>query len=133
MKSFLGCLLVTLITSLSAHAGIIIQPYVGYESGALKQDGQADIKTTGSFYGARLGYKFLGIMMGLDYMTGSEKADQNGAKDDYKPTDYGAFLGYEFPAVIQIYGTFFTNSSTKISPGTYPSDFTGRGVRFGIG
>lgn len=131
MKNLIWVFAIVVFFSASAHAGLMIEPYVGYESGSMKQTNQSAINNTGVYYGGRLGYRVLGLKFGLDYQMGSETGKQDGHSGDYKPTDMGAFVGFEFPMLLQVYGSYFVQSKAKFEGMT--DDFKGDGMRFGIG
>ena len=58
VKKLIGLILSTLFLGNLAYAGILIEPYLGYEVGGLKQTGTSNIDFKGVYYGARLGYRF---------------------------------------------------------------------------
>lgn len=132
-SAFFILVIIIVLNHQTLYAEILFEPYLGYESGVLSQSGQTDIKTKGMNYGARLGYYGTGLKLGLDYMTASQKADQDGISGDYKPKDIGLFVGYQFIGVLQIYASYFLTSKAKIQPESYPNDFSGKATRFGIG
>lgn len=111
----------------------ILEPYIGYESGYLTQTGIPEIKSSGVNFGSRVGYKVLGVGIGIDYMIGSEDSEQSGIKSDYKPLDYGLFFGFKSWAGINIYGSYFLSSKAKLQSSDNSSDFEGTGLKFGMG
>ena len=83
---------------LPAQAGILIEPFIGYEMSDLKGNGPDD-EATGTNMGLRLGMTTFGFMYGGEYSKGSlnvEYADGS-PDDDLDTTDIGLFIGYEFP------------------------------------
>jgi hypothetical protein len=134
MKNLFLALSLALVLPTVAQAGFMIEPYLGYETGTLKQTGSEEIKHKGTNLGARLGYQILGLKFGLDYMQGTQTSEQTGSADgDYKPIDMGAFVGYEFPFLLQVYASYFVSSKASVSPSSLSGDLTGKGTRVGIG
>lgn len=83
MLRLIATLALTLI-GWQAQAGLMIEPYVGYERSAAKADFKianiaaltdASGTMTGTSYGLRLGYKLLLGWVALDYSAGSGKMD----------------------------------------------------------
>lgn len=110
-----------------ANADFLIEPYVGYYTGDIKDSsGKSDMKGMG--YGARLGYTSLGFMGGLDYFTGKWTID-NTPEVDVTPTDIGIFVGFNFPILIRAYGEYLLKSELKGDAGKYE----GKGVKLGVG
>lgn len=118
---------------LESESSYILEPYLGYESGYLTQNGIQEMTTLGNHFGARLGFTFWGIGMGIDYMTSSQTVTQVGQKSDYKPVDYGVFLKYHILTDFILYGTFFVASSSKVQPDENTKNFSGSGYKLGVG
>ena len=142
IRSLLVSLLISLL-AFTAQAGFLIEPYVGYKSTSL--DGKLvatseDIsgKTGGSFFGGRLGYKYLGFWGALDYETGTQK---------YKPKDTSFFeaditteigyltLGYDLPFLLRFWASYGLTASQKYkfeddSESTYKK---GTAMKLGVG
>lgn len=128
-----------LLGSSAAHAGIYIEPYLGYEMGT--SEGSAtvnaspmtvDDKLSGIRYGAKLGYSFVMIAVGADYMAGKlDEDDQNpgGTKDDADYTDLGIFFNFKLPVMFKIHGTYFLSSKTKGDG----AETEGKGYKLGVG
>lgn len=111
----------------------ILEPYVGFEKGFLTQKGIPEITVQGLNYGVRLGYILSGVGIGFDYMTSSQTTQQSGQKGDFKPTDYGIFLGHKFESGIKIYGSYFISDKAKIQSDDNTQDFSGSGYKLGLG
>lgn len=116
-----------------SESSYILEPYVGYESGYLTQKGIQEMTSLGHHFGARLGFTFWGIGMGIDYMTSSQTVTQVGQKSDYKPVDYGVFFKYHILTDFILYGTFFVASSSKVQPEENTKNFSGSGYKLGVG
>ncbi len=115
-----------------AHASLLVEPFAGYEIGKIKQGSQSD-GLTGANYGARLGYESLGFMIGGEYALGALRGNPSGGSNyDVSTTDAGIFVGYNFPILFRVYGTYYllsTATDADISGG----DIKGTGYRLGIG
>ncbi len=136
MKSLFGFFFFAIISlALPAQAGFMIEPYVGYEMGTITHKNDPDMETKGTYYGGRLGYDFVGLKFGLDYQTGTENVEQgtSSASDGYSFTDMGVFAGFEFPFLLQVYVSYFFDSTAKFKGSINPKEFAGNGTRVGIG
>lgn len=119
--------------SVSKDSMFILEPYVGYERGYLTQNGIPDITTSGVGYGARLGMRYSGIGFGLDYFIGSESASQQGQTSDFKPTEYGFFIGFKLSSSWRLYGSYLLSAKAKIQSNSNQEDFSGSGYKLGVG
>ncbi len=132
-----------LFFSIVASADIFIEPWVGYEGGTFKFDGASTAMSssttpptsgtiTGSNFGGRLGFKFLGFMVGGEYSyAGLSEKPSSGSSLSQKSTDGGVFVGFNFPMLLRVYATYFVSSSATVD--TYVGDFSGSGYRAGVG
>lgn len=132
MKKLMMALTVVVLGS-AAHAGILIEPNVGYETGTYEFTSSNKGDYSGTMFGARLGYTMMGFMFGVDYSTGSGTAKPDGGGGDGKlaPTDIGAFVGYKFPIMFRAYLSYFLDS--KMHDKDASADYKGKGYRIGIG
>src|SRR3989344_6657241 len=90
----------------TAQADFLIEPYLGYHTGEREGGGLTKSDVSGITYGARAGYKhMLGLMFGLDYMTGKWEDDAT-VKSDLTPSSLGVFVGFEFPILLRVYGVY---------------------------
>src|SRR5665213_583818 len=112
---------VALLFAASAHADLLIEPYIGYSTGHWTQ-GNTTQSQSGVDYGARLGYQSLGFMVGLDYMTGNQTDNSTNAYT-ITPNDLGVFVGYKFPVLLRVYGVYnfmsdpkYVNGSSSVKP-----------------
>lgn len=124
------CLLMTN----QANAGFMVEPYLGYVvSGSDK--GTPKTEFSGLEYGAKAGYSLVGVSFGADYNMSATTAEQTGATDtDFKGTNLGAFVGFEFPVLVKVWGSYYINSELKIDSGTTSgSKYKGSGMGAGIG
>ncbi len=114
-----------------AFAGVLIEPYVGYSLAGKMEDTSGGITQkwdySGLNLGGRLGAQYLGLMGGLAYDHGSYtttyKAPSSvidllnsfdaGLDTKWSVNSYGAFVGYNFPILLRVWGTYFINSDWK--------------------
>ena len=124
MKKALTILLLTVCLGGFAHAGILIEPNVGYDFGDAKRTTLLGVSGTESIsgvsYGLRLGYKFLVPWVALDYSMSDQKNEDN---ESYKKTALGAVIGADLPIGIRIFGGYgfdekFDNEGAELA-GTY--------------
>ena len=149
MKQYLRILsFVAFFTASSANAGLLLEPYLGY---IVSGGGDAKFSSGGSTWdldysglqlGGRLGFSKLGLMAGLDYSFGSHEVEStSGAttfKDDVDRDQLGFFVGYQFPMMLRVWGTYFFNAASE---GTQTGDhlfentdeFSGSGMALGVG
>lgn len=117
----------------SAHADLLLEPYLGYSTATLKMTGAEDSKSTGLVYGARVGYQMMGLMVGLDYLTGAMKTDASPSAD-VTPSDLGIFVGYNFPVMLRVYGVYNLKAEAKSKSSAGNSDLKeGKGIKLGVG
>jgi len=126
------------LVSLSANAGFLVEPYLGYKVGSGDQGGVTPIDYTlnGPSLGGRLGYQFLGLMGGVDYSFGSIDLEaavtvagvetKSTSSQDQK--DLGVFLGYDFPILLRAWATYYLSSKL-----TQSNDDENSGGGYGLG
>lgn len=137
MKSVIA-LIVLLSVTFTAHAGLLVEPVLGYNVISKFDD---DSGGSGSAFGGRLGYQYLGLQLGIDYLNSTMDSKIDDAQNDFKTNEFGAFVGFEFPVFFRVYaGYVFAASSDKLKikdaddgiNDTY--EYTkGSGPKFGIG
>lgn len=104
------------ITAPSAQAGILVEPFLGYETGDIEFNNSSDTDGySGVSYGARVGLtSFTGFIIGAEYSIGKHERDDeensSDPKDKVDTTDLGAFIGYQFPLGFRIFATFLLNT-----------------------
>src|SRR5437868_5907357 len=90
----------------NAHAGLLIEPYLGYHLGKYERSGTYERDQSGLSLGGRLGYQHtLGPMLGVDFQTGMWSDDAN-PKNDLTPTNISLFAGFEFPIMLRVYAAY---------------------------
>ena len=105
MKSLILSLLLTLSVSFTAHAGLLVEPYIGMGTYATTSD-LADADDDGnsmSVVGGRLGYSFLLVSAGLDY--------QMANIEDGKRNNMSAFVGVDLPILLRFWAEYTFNST----------------------
>lgn len=126
--------LVTLLSFFSsANAGILVEPYIGYYLGTYKA-GSSKENFSGPDFGARVGYKnILGLMFGVDYLTGKME-DKASPSNDLTPSQIGAFIGFEFPILLRVYGVYSLSDKLERKSDTQTLKLEGNsGIKLGVG
>lgn len=128
------------LTSVSAHAGIYLEPYVGYaigkSSGSVNATpgGQSTIDSSskGAVFGGKLGYSVLGLALGFDYSRFNSKDKDNtlGTESSSVSTDMGGFIQYTLPIMFKVSATYIFKSSNVADD---DSKSTGKGFKIGVG
>ena len=138
-----------------AFAGVLIEPYVGYSLAGKIEDktpgSESKLDYSGLNLGGRLGAQYLGLMGGFAYDHGSYTAKVTGPADTVASLDaigggleskwsansYGAFVGYNFPILLRVWGTYFFKSdwkSTEAKGGFSKDDkYVGSAYELGLG
>lgn len=115
MKKLLLVLALGLGFTSTSHADLLIEPYLGFETGK-GDNGGNDFKTDFVNMGARLGWKSpLMLWLALDYNLGvSGNYDPDGGtKDTAKRSTLGAVVGLDFPILLRGWiGYGFSNEIT---------------------
>lgn len=131
MKKLLGVLTISFLTTLSARASVLIDPYFGYmtSGSASFAPGASE---TGTEIGARLGWDFLGLGVGLDtILSGKYTYASSGVNVDVTPSLMGLFVSYKFPILVRGYATYFITAKEKNTAGdVYSGTATKIGVQF---
>lgn len=127
------------VTCPSSQAGILVEPILGYNTGAKfefpEESGEDVSGGKGLGYGARIGYQKIGFQIGVDYLKSSLDMDDKNLKDDVTLSEWAAFVGYEFPILLRVYAgyIFSANGETKLSSGEKYELLKGTGTKFGVG
>jgi hypothetical protein len=122
----------------NSHAGLLIEPLVGFSYGKLNSEfsgASTDTDTSGikgASYGGRLGYQNFGFQLGLDYLSSNMTY---GADDNkFKTSEFGGFIGYEFPVLLRVYaGYVFSGTGEAIADSTSTDFKGGTGPKIGVG
>lgn len=139
LRTFIAFAIFTLIT-LSTQAGVLIEPHFGYVLSGNADRGTDKTKFNGPEYGARLGAQKYGLMGGLDYTHSSftyKTTAGSIGNDDKKHDQVGAFIGYKFPILVRIWGTYyFYDKTTQTANGANENSgywTKGHGSELGVG
>jgi hypothetical protein len=116
--------LIFFFLSTAAHAGVYLEPAVGYEHGKISEtyvnSGVVTNKPSSSggglTVGAKLGYHVALFFMGAEY----ERASLGIAE----PKDWSAFAGVSVP-LVKVWGSYIFSAQTGIGKGT--------GYKLGVG
>lgn len=127
-----------LMFSTNVFAGILLEPYVGYETGTAKGDigGTTAFKISGPHFGAKVGYGIMGLGFGVDVAKANLKGKDTttaGSDLDMKATDLGAFVQFQFPVLIKVSLTYFADSRMTSESAGSAVEFKGNGTKIGIG
>lgn len=135
---------ILMCASLTANAGLLIEPHLGYNLHSSTKKGTDTLSYNGAQYGARLGMQKLGFMGGLDYTHSNytvETKPISGAsdKDEKKRDELGLFVGYKFPVLVRAwlgYNFLAKETQTKLGPtsGTKAGEYyKGHSTEVGVG
>lgn len=114
-------------SSVFAQGSYMIEPYLGYYKGDFKRNSSyTDVDGFG--YGARAGFVFTEIQLGLDYMLGTME-DNGTPKSSVKPELLGVFVGYKLPVLLRLFAVYFFND--KYKSGTHV--YEGNEIKLGLG
>jgi hypothetical protein len=130
--------------SIQAHAGLMLEPYLAFESGVLAEKSSLGIdvskKLTGTVLGARLGYSLplLPVWFGIDYSLttgGKAKADTPLSSDqDYKRQSAYATVGVQLPILANFWlGYGVLNDLELTSTGVSNKLSGGSNMKLGVG
>lgn len=129
MKKLVSVLAITLLAGLSAKAGVLFDPYFNYmTSGSSNIAPGASI--TGTEIGARLGWDFLGLGVGIDtLLSGKYSYSSAGVTTDATPSYLGIFVSFKFPILVRGYISYLTSAKETMPAGDY---FSGKATKIGI-
>lgn len=101
MKKIMVLFAIVMSFSSVSHAALLIEPYLGYEIGKIKND---DAKLNGTQLGARFGYHSpVMFWAALDYTMGMSakwEMDSGASSDAKRSTLYGV-VGLDFPILLR--------------------------------
>ncbi|MBT3586412.1 MAG: hypothetical protein HN509_16005 [Halobacteriovoraceae bacterium] len=128
-KIVLSFLLATFFVG-QASAGILLEPYLGYNFNGTIEEGPSNSDVdeheySGLTYGGRLGFTMAGFMGGFDYSASSYTLEQTkdpgsatnsdvGNKQDASHTRMGLFVGYELPIMFRFWATYFFKTTMEV-------------------
>lgn len=120
----------------NSHAGLLIEPLVGFSYGKLNSEFSGSSTDAsgikGASYGGRLGYQNFGLQLGLDYLSSNMTYDADDNK--FKTSEFGGFIGYEFPVLLRVYAGFVFSGTGEAVDNSTTTDFKGgTGPKIGVG
>lgn len=127
----IALVLVLILATPVAQADLLLEPYLGYYTGK-SDDGTEETKFKGMGLGGRVGYQQLGFMVGGEYMTG-KWSDNDDPQNDITPSILGVFVGYNFPVLLRVWGTYGLSVKSKVDDGTTTRDLKGDALKLGVG
>ena len=130
---FLFPILLFLSLAPRLSAGLLLEPLVAYGIG------QGDIEGlkssyTGPLFGGKLGYSQYGLSLGFRYDQGAFTAEEKkGRTADASHRAYGAFIGYDLPALFRASYTYYLSSSQEVDMASGAVDLKGNGYSIQVG
>jgi hypothetical protein len=121
MKTLKTLLAVAVLAiGLNANAGLYLDPYFGTAISGDYDGGTASDDFSAQDMGLRLGWGMLGLSFGVDYRMTTASASWDGGGDfDFDGSLISAYVGYEFPIMIRVYGEYIL--SQDLSSDDLPS------------
>lgn len=114
----------------NTHAGgFLVEPVLGYSVGGHEVSNN-DTSYNGVSLGARLGYQFLGLQGGFDYLQSNLSMKD---VDSLTAREMGLFVGYEFPILLRAYAGYIFSSTAKKEASIDQEYTKGSGTKFGVG
>lgn len=132
MKKLIMSLLVLTI-SINAHAGFLIDPYIGtgsiagtFDAANAAAEGADidDVDESLTAVGSRLGYSFLLVSAGIDYQMMTVDGDNS--------TNISAFVGVDLPVLLRFWGEYFISSQVEEEDGISVDFADGYGLGVGF-
>ncbi len=124
-------LIAAVTASAPAHAGWLIEPYVGYNIGNLTEDDGADsFSMSGVGFGARAGMTFTALFVAADFQLAPITADIEGTDVDFQRTTLGITAGASLSSFRLWGGLNFINNLVRDEN---EDTFKGLGFKFGGG
>lgn len=124
-----------------ANAGILLEPYVGYESGSLifidATDVQSKFTNTALDAGLRLGFRSGGFWLAAEGMasTGGKSKPEVGPDMAFSGTTLFASMGYDFSTRVRLMAGYGFQDSLTVKDDTGPDTtyFGGMAAKVGLG
>jgi hypothetical protein len=116
-----------------AKAGLLIDPYLGYEAFGTVAVANSPIRLnySGTGFGFRMGYTLFLVSFSADFrMVRGSLTNQNGGTDAFEETQIGAVVGAAFPFIRAYLGYSPIN---KLMFGSSSTSYSGSSTKFGIG
>lgn len=141
MKSTLLAFVFVLFAG-TAHAGLMLEPYIGFESGQVVAvnhlAGDLSAKTSGLMGGIRVAYSLpILFWAGLDYSmlpTGSARPDIVGENYNYSRSDLYLVAGVDLPILFRVWAGYGLMNSLVLKKSTGDETYTGgTSLKLGVG
>ncbi len=139
-RIFIGIAFVLFLKMADAFGGYVVEPYLGYVHGEYNSKHDSTKHQYDSFaFGSRVGKRYMGFDGGLDFTFSMPTMEQRlPVQNDPSKTDYfgwgiGPYIGYQFPILLRVWGSYFLYNSFTARTGTRDDSLTGRGYALGVG
>lgn len=131
MKKLLAVFVAVLGFASVSQAGILLEPYLGYEMGTTKN---SDGKLTGTDIGLRVAYKSpVMVWAGVDAVMGTLKSKPDvGAEDDVKRTTVYGVVGVNFPILVRAWVGYGLSNELKFDTANVTSKASAYKVGLGF-
>lgn len=133
-KSILPLLFLSLLAN--AHAGLLVEPVLGWTFGQKLDISGVDDYSGGQglSYGGRLGYQRGPFQIGADVLKSSVEMDSNDFKENVDITEMGAFIGFELPILLRAYAGYIASIEGDTNINRVKTEFNkGSGFKLGVG
>tara|TARA_Y100000768_G_C23988359_1_gene690396 strand:+ start:2785 stop:3336 length:552 start_codon:yes stop_codon:yes gene_type:complete len=133
-------LIVTLFFVANVNAGLLIEPFAGMVISGTSENNDKDCSencedtVSGTSFGLRAGYKFLGVFGGIDYRNYSQEIEDT-ELDIEEGGRVGLLVGYEFPVLLRLWLSYgLSNDLSAENRNGVDLDYTtSRDIIFGAG
>jgi hypothetical protein len=116
----------------TAHAGLLIEPNVGFAVSGGWEQGNQDDDLSMTHIGSRIGYlTAMGLMFGGDLQYGMGTISDT-TEADVTTMDLGLFVGYQSFMGLRVYGAYFLSSLIDYDVASN-LEMTGAGFKLGVG
>lgn len=119
---------ITILVSTNASAGILLEPYLGYNAGKLTQSGSEDADITGLGYGLRVGWTLPLLFIALDYSMHDVDFKDSTGKSSVDVKNLGAVVGASLP-IIRVWAGYNFSAEGEVEA----DKFKGSGMKAGVG
>ncbi len=121
---------ITFLMSTNASAGILLEPYLGYNAGKTSQSGSPSGDLTGVGYGLRAGWTLPLIFIGVDYAIHDVDWEPDGAaKNSVDIKNLGVVIGATLP-VIRVWAGYNFDAEADVKDAV---KYEGSGMKAGVG
>ena len=130
MKNLVLALSVVLVST-AAHAGMFIEPNIGYQTGEFEVTGSPSTDVKGTALGLRAGYQMVIPWVALDAKMFKGKTDEDNS-EDISHTDIGITVGASVPFVRPFVG-YVPAAKIKAEGDTSSVELEGTALKLGLG